>query len=120
MRVNKGFTLVEIMVALAVLGIALPALFYVLNSQARQVTYLQQRMLAQWVAANELEKLRLYERAGYSSPETNTGLIRMGHQEWRWVMEQDPVVDNAMHRFVITVSNDSGESVANLSLLLEP
>ena len=120
MRLARGFSLVEVMVALAVLGISLPALFYVLNSQARQAAYLEQRMLAQWVAANEIEKIRLHKRAGHSLPEPNNGLVKMGHQEWRWVMLREPVSENTMHRFVVTVQDGSGELVAHLSLLLEP
>ena len=120
MRSSQGFTLVEVVVALAVLGVALPALFYVLNSQAQQLSYLQKRMLSQWVAANELEKLRLRKRAGHALPESYVGVSQMGQQEWHWNMEKQSVTDNEMHRFIVSVDDGSGESVAALSLLLEP
>ena len=58
-RQASGFTLVEVMVALAVVAVALPALLLTLSQQIDGLRYLEDRSHAQWVAANRLAELRL-------------------------------------------------------------
>lgn len=50
----RAFTLVEVMVALAVVSVAVPALLLTLSQQLDGTRYLQDRVQAQWVAANRL------------------------------------------------------------------
>mgnify|MGYP001548877174 CR=1 FL=1 len=50
----RAFTLVEVMVALAVVAIALPALLGALSQQVDATGYLRDKSLAQWVAANNV------------------------------------------------------------------
>ena len=61
-RLERGFTLIEVMVALAVVAVALPALLMTLSQQLDSVRYLEDRSHAQWVAANRLAELRLARR----------------------------------------------------------
>ena len=49
-----GFTLVEVMVALAVVALAVPALLFTLYQQLEGTEYLRDRSMASWVAANRL------------------------------------------------------------------
>ena len=58
-RTRAGFTLVEVMVALAVVAVALPALLLTLSQQLDGLRYLEDRRQAQWIAANRLAELRL-------------------------------------------------------------
>jgi general secretion pathway protein I len=51
---ERGFTLVEVMVALAVVAIALPALLVALSQHVDGTGYLRDKSLAQMVAANKL------------------------------------------------------------------
>ena len=53
-RTRRGFTLVEILVALAVLGVALAAGMRAVAQSADAATLLKQRTLALWVAQNRL------------------------------------------------------------------
>ena len=55
----RGFTLVEVMVALAVVAVALPALLTTLYQQADDTAYLRDKALAHMVAANRLQETRL-------------------------------------------------------------
>ena len=55
----RGFTLVEVMVALAVVAIALPALMISLYQQVDSTGYLRDKSLAHMVAANKLSELRI-------------------------------------------------------------
>ena len=55
----RGFTLVEVMVALAIVAIALPALLMALYQQIDDTAYLRDKTLAYMVAENKLAEIRL-------------------------------------------------------------
>lgn len=53
-RAQHGFTLLEVLIALLVVGVALGALIKAGSEHARNTAYLQERALAGWVASNVL------------------------------------------------------------------
>lgn len=53
-NLSKGFTLIEVMVALAIFAIAMSALMSAMNSSSRNLSSLQNRTMAQWLATNHL------------------------------------------------------------------
>jgi general secretion pathway protein I len=91
---GHGFTLVEVMVALLIVGLALPALMFQIGSQTASVQSLQARSTAAWVARNQLAETRLLAAAGqWSAPAYSDGETDMAQQRWRWQMrvEQTPL-----------------------------
>lgn len=58
-RSNRGFTLVEVLVALVVVAIGLAALMVAVAGVARTSGYLRDKTLAQWIALNRLAEVRL-------------------------------------------------------------
>jgi type II secretion system protein I len=58
-RTLRGFTLIEVMVALAVVAIGLAALMTAVSSTAGASGYLRQKAQAQWIALNRLVEVRL-------------------------------------------------------------
>lgn len=63
-RRQHGFTLVEVMVALMVVALTVPALLFTLDQQVDGTAHIRDRSLAQIVAANRLAELRLAMQAG--------------------------------------------------------
>ncbi|MEY3201537.1 MAG: type secretion system protein GspI [Pseudomonadota bacterium] len=54
----RGFTLLEVLVALAIIGIALTALIKVIGQSADTSTAVEQRIRARWVAQNHIALAR--------------------------------------------------------------
>ncbi|MFV0278610.1 MAG: type II secretion system minor pseudopilin GspI [Parahaliea sp.] len=82
---QAGFTLVEVMVALAVVALALPALVMALHQQVDGTGYLRDKSLAQLVAANKLAELRLLSQARRSLLDGNdSGNTELAGRTWSW------------------------------------
>jgi len=95
-----GMTLLEVLVALAVVAIAVAALARV-GGQALDTQYqLQQRTLALWVADNQLAELRL---AAPVSSGRRQGRAVMGQQDWLWEALIQPAPGGALMRVDIAV-----------------
>ena len=82
-RCGAGFTLIEVMVALAVVAIALPALMTSLYLHLDNTGYLRDKALAQMVASNKLEELRIVSHARQSLLQgRDSGQASMAGREW--------------------------------------
>ena len=57
--IKKGFTLVEIMIALSIFGIVSTVVFKSVTESVSQARGLKERVVAQWIAENEIAKLRM-------------------------------------------------------------
>ncbi len=56
---SRGFTLVEVLVALTVVALGLTALMVAVSGTARTSGYLRDKTIAQWIALNRLTQVRL-------------------------------------------------------------
>lgn len=109
----RGFTLVEVMVALMVVAIALPALMVTLYRQAEDTGYLRDKSLAQMVAANKLAELRIVTFSRQRlDPGKSTGIARLADREWYWALESRPTQAENFFEVEVTVatSEDSLDS----------
>lgn len=88
MKPARGFTLVEVMVALAIVAIALPALLTALYQQADDTAYLRDKSMAHLVAVNKLHQLRLVvANARQLRPLKDAGEAQLAERDWYWWVE---------------------------------
>jgi general secretion pathway protein I len=78
----RGFTLVEVLVALVIVAAGAAAVLGALNTAAGSTTYLREKMYAQWIADNHLVETRLA-----TTPPQNgktTGELDYAGLHWQW------------------------------------
>ena len=102
---QTGFTLVEVMVALTVVAIALPALLFTLYQQIDGIEYLRERLEAQRVASNKMTELRLVSRARQSLlAGSESGMSTQGGRAWYWRVAPAATEVPEFFRVVVTVA----------------
>lgn len=84
-RKTDGFTLVEVMVAVAIIAIALPSLLVVMMGHIDGSAWLRDKLQAQWVAENRLTEIRLENRStGSLNVTEQTGEEELAGRKWQW------------------------------------
>lgn len=113
---ERGFTLVEVLVALAVIAIALPALLLGIMSNLDGTGYMREKVIAQWVAANRLSELRAVNQITGKIPSSKaSGKEEMAGREWYWSVRtkqfpQKEVKDMYGVEVTVRTSEDKKES----------
>lgn len=82
MRAARGFTLIEVLVALAIVAIGMAAVLEALTSSANTAVYLQDKTFAQWVALNRIETVRL--SGNVPTTGTSDDDIDYAGRKWEW------------------------------------
>lgn len=91
-RQSRGFTLVEVMVALVIVAVALPAFLSLVMAQLDGTASIRDKTMAFWVAENEMTRLQLQHRLlpDFNLPDEDQGEVTMAGIEWYWHMENEP------------------------------
>ncbi len=107
MKSSRGFTLVEVMVALMVIAIALPAMLKALYQQVDATGYLRDKSMAQWVATNKLTEVRLQlNRGAPFFRGERSGTEEMADNEWFYWMDSQPTEVPDFFRLEIAVATE--------------
>ncbi|MGH8283553.1 MAG: type II secretion system minor pseudopilin GspI [Gammaproteobacteria bacterium] len=100
---NRGFTLIEVLIALAVLAIGMIAVISTAGTSTRQAAELRDDSFAHWVAMNELTTLRL--AAAWPDVGVQKGDAEMAGQKWHWQATVAKTSDPDLLRVDIDVSS---------------
>lgn len=107
-RCQRGFTLLEVLIALAIVAVSVGALLGTITSSASNVIYLKDKTLAEWVALNRLTEVRI---APQMPPKgRRTGNAEMGGMRWQWEEEVTELPVKGMFRIDIR-ARPTGETV---------
>jgi general secretion pathway protein I len=100
-RRTRGFTLVEVLVALVVVALGLTALMVAVNGTARTSGFLRDKSLAQWIALNRLSEVRL--NVTKFGQNTDTGELDFGGRKWHYDTRYFDTSIASMKRVVVRV-----------------
>ena len=112
MRRAAGVTLIEVVVALAVLAMAMGALITGMGRYAGQAGYLREKTVALWVAHNRLTEIGL--EPGWPDLGTSDGEGEMAGLDWRWEVVVAETPDPRVRRVDITVRPKDAEGASML------
>ncbi|MCK5719395.1 MAG: type II secretion system minor pseudopilin GspI [Thiomargarita sp.] len=112
-----GFTLLEILVALAVLAIGLGAAIKVSTENIENTNYLRDKMLAHWVGMNVLTEIQV--RNEWLSIGKQQGTMSMANREWFWILRVSETADNELRRLNVAVyySDSNADKTNSIAIL---
>jgi general secretion pathway protein I len=105
---QQGFTLLEVIVALAILTLTMSGLVASIGDSASNQNAIEERTFAQWVALNQVAKMQLNEstiQLGNSS-----GVEEMAGRQWEWRQTVEKTGDPIVHRIVVTAGREGQSS----------
>ena len=99
---ERGFTLLEVMVALAIFATASIALYSAVQHITRNSAGLSERTQALWIADNRLNELR----AGMLAPgqERQEQRVEFGGRQWWLLTDSEPAPDSRLLKVSVRVS----------------
>jgi general secretion pathway protein I len=119
-RDSRGFTLLEILIALAVLALAMGAVIKATSDYTGNHAHLHARTMATWVARNVMIEFQVTDE--WPKVGERKGSREMGNQEWRWVARISQTDEAELRRLdvdVMLADSDSNVPVTTLSGFLQ-
>jgi len=104
MNKQQGLTLIEVMVAVAILAFALSALVKMTGESANTLSYLEKKTYAQWVAINQLNEME--SKSHWPVVGRNQGQENMAGLVWYWEMNVSNTESNDLRRLDINVKQN--------------
>lgn len=107
---SRGFTLIEVMVALTIIAISLASLIKASGGHTRSAGYLKNKTLAHYVAINEITQMQI-DKAWPDLGETD-GSTELGGIEWSWKREVKKTGDasDSIRGLKFTIYSDEDET----------
>ena len=99
---GRGFTLIEVLVALVIVALGMSALLETLSASAENISALRTKGVAEWIAMNQIASTRLALAApaiGSSAGDVHS----CAHSDWHW-QQRVAAVDAVPGLLSITVS----------------
>lgn len=106
---TSGFTLLEIMITVAVLAVVGTALVKNATQTVKQTTIIEDRTFGLWIAENQLSQMRVEPRTDENYPGVGTDRfnVTMANREWEVVVQVASTQNNDIRRIEIEVFDEA-------------
>jgi general secretion pathway protein I len=111
---KSGFTLIEVMLAMAVFAVAGVALLGVADNNYRHISHLEEQMFANWVASNQLVEVSLDKT--WPPKNNRKGKVEMAGRSWHWQQKVVKTANKEMRAVTMEVRLDEDEELVTTSL----
>ena len=115
-RFARGFTLIEVIVALVVIALGMLGVIQAVSQTAGNSGYLRDKTIAHWVAMNHLTELRLQKTA--PGIDKTSDEVEMAGRRWKWTTDVTQTPVETIRRIDISVrpaDAKEGSSLASVS-----
>ena len=85
----RGFTLIEMLIAIAIIGVMGAAISTAVGGVANQTRGLEQRTVASWIASNHLARMRMLQRRDAQPLAEGTKQTRLVFADRQWEVETE-------------------------------
>jgi len=109
---ERGFTLVEVVVALAIVAIGMLAVFKTIGDTTHNVTELRDRSFAAWIADNRITEIRI--SGEMPSVEQTAGEVEFAGRRWHWITKVSQTQVQGLRRIDVSVRRDGDPDSASL------
>src|SRR5262245_53633162 len=114
-RPERGFTLIEVVVALAIVAIGMLAVFKTIGDSVNNVSELRDRSFAGWIADNRITEMRLSGQM--PSVEETAGEVEFAGRQWHWVTTVSQTQVQGLRRIDVSVRRDGDPEDSSLVTL---
>lgn len=114
-RAERGFTLIEVLAALIIVGLGMLAVIKGVSEAVRNSTYMRDKTLAHWIAMNKLAEVRLSGR--FPEVAKTSGDLEYAGGRWRWKMTITQTQVQSMRRIDINVRRDGMDEKVSLAAI---
>lgn len=101
---KRGFTLLEVLIALIVVAVALSTLIKATGDIAGNTHYMRNKALAHWVAMNQLAELQIEPK--WLDIGTDKDEVEAAGMKWRWLQKVEDTPDKFIRRIEIKVARE--------------
>jgi len=112
---QRGFTLIEVVVALAIVAIGMLAVFKTIGDSVNNVEALRDRSFAGWIADNRITEIRLSGQM--PSVEETAGEVDFAGRRWHWVTKVSQTQVQGLRRIDVSVRRDGDPEDSSLVTL---
>jgi general secretion pathway protein I len=114
-ELQNGFTLIEVLVATAIVGLTIPALMLLMMKQADNAGALRDKAIATWIADNQMTRLRLERQLSQTTlRSTVEERVEMAGTEWIVITEPEKTTVGALLRYRTIVALKDDEPIVVL------
>jgi general secretion pathway protein I len=99
---QRGFTLVEVVVALAIVIIAFMAMYGSMMQSVAATTLMQEKTIATWIAFDRITELRINNE--FPEDDESTDEIEMAGTEWVYTIRIIPTESEDILRVIVRVA----------------
>ena len=112
---QSGFTLLEVMLAMAVFAIAGVALLGVADNNYRHISHLEEQMFANWVASNQLVEVSLDKT--WPPKNNRKGNVEMAGRTWYWQQKVIKTNNKELRSIIMEVRLNEDDELVTASLM---
>jgi general secretion pathway protein I len=118
-QTQQGLTLIEVLIALAIVSIAMTAVIKAASQNIKSTAYLQKKTMALWVAEEVINETRAHRlNLGASSGHQRLSTEMLG-KDWYWQTNEEATANPRIKKLIVSVydnERDKEDAAAIITL----